>query len=738
MLMLFEFVKIKTPDLLAPASKLIRANSLVTTDIKPQEVDKNIPSILEVPPKQMRKALDDAYRLRPDKRLLLSIGELHNIFTGEKKSEPTIEYDNGLWKISYRSLDVGSLKEDPDFPDFIKLLTEWIEKLNTSNPMQLPPTSPVSPETQAKIDHLDNFVSPDIIKRLREVDNLWLKGEHHPFLLYSSMRTLVFLSMQSLDEMGLADILPARALAFLALVKVLTPYDTAREECLLADTMSYSGQAVKLAKLLPPDDATRTYILRDDDQLKILAESQDSSLTVRYFWLERLSKRGKWEDWSHWLETAFGDNPISLPLLKTGLDMSKFKGKKGFSLLIGQTILYQLLHEKLDFRLMIKARIRYFLNDQELIRTIYQNLGLSASTTNELIDIYESNLEKMADEYKGPSFDSDTFKAYYQGYFYSIIFAQGLYYLDALSSLETAQLFLLNIKLAKSATFIATKIKTLFTDSNRHSSISYFIQWYGNLVYSKAGSGNVHHLMEDIASLPAFGAKPMIRTMKEAKTHFKVGDPALYVSIKRMAFRMDNRPVHKHQMASWAHWDLHDLRLADKSYRYIADTDSGRQAETALYHASFIGQKDHLTSFLQNTGATVSSKLYALRLIESDNFGIDSILLEKYKQLIHANPDNSNISRQFAKYLKKQGDYDQARKVLWQWLNRKVMTAGLEHTVFLNEIAETYYLQKRYSEGWAVIANSVSGMHGGTLRIAGKLLDKMGDKVQAEKIQRSF
>lgn len=309
-----------------------------------------------------------------------------------------------------------------------------------------------------------------------------------------------------------------------------------------------------------------------------------------------------------------------------------------------------------------------------------------------------------------------------------------MYYLDSLSSLETAQSFLIHLKLAKSAKFFATKVKALFTSSSRHSTIANYIQWYGDLVSSKAGNGNVQHLMEDIASLPAFGAKPMIRTLKEAKRYFKVGDPALLVSIKRMAFRMDNRPVHKHQMALWGKLDLYDLRLAENSYRYIADTDSPRQAEADLYYASFIGHKDRLISVLQETGTTITAKLYALRLIESGNFGLDSLLREKYRQLIQENPDNSRIRSQFARYLKEHGDYEQVRAVLQNWLDRKLLTDSLENTTFLNTIAETYYLQKSYIEGWKVIANSISGMHGGTLRIAGKLLDKIGDKGKAEEV----
>lgn len=733
-LMLFEFVKVKAPDLLAPISKLLPSNSLVATKVRPQAVDKNIPSLLDVPPQKMRKALDDAYRLRPDKRLLLSIGELHGFFTGEKKSEAIADYDNGLWKISYGGLEVGSLKENPDFPDFIRLLSGWIERLNASHPLPLSSASPVAPDIQAKIDLLEQFVSPDIIKNLHAVDQLWIKGEHRPILLYSSMRTLVFLSMQGLDEMGVADILSARALAFLALAKALTTYDTVREECLLADIMHYSGQAVKLAKLLPPNDATRAYILRDDGQLKTLAEMQDSALESRYFWLQRIAESGKWEDWSQWLITAFGGDRPSLPLLKTGLDMSRFKGKEDFSLLMGQIVLYQLLQEKLDVHLMVKVKIGGFLKNQGVAKEFYRQLGLETSTLSELTGIYESHLENMADEYQGPFFDRDTFTAYYQGYFYSMLYSRGMHYLDALSNVEMAQSFLEELKLAKSATPLAIKIKNLYTGSNHQPSIANFIRWYDDLVSSKAGNGNVQHLMEDMASLPAFGAKPLIRTMKEAKRYFKVGDPALLVSIKRMVFRLDNRPVHQYQLAKWGHWDLYDLRLAEKSYRYIADTDWPQQAETNLYYLSFIGQKDHLTSFLQDKGATVSSKLYALTLIESGNLGADSFLRKQYGHLVHDHPDNGRVRRQFARYLNKQGDYEQAREILRQWLDRKLFTEGLENTLFLNQIAETYFLQKRYKEGWEVIADSVSGMQGGTLRIAGKLLDKMGDKVQAENI----
>gem|GEM_PF-6503199 len=56
-----------------------------------------IPDVLSVPPENMRQALADAYRLRPDKRFLLAVAEVYSLLTGQPRDTAAVEFRDSKW-----------------------------------------------------------------------------------------------------------------------------------------------------------------------------------------------------------------------------------------------------------------------------------------------------------------------------------------------------------------------------------------------------------------------------------------------------------------------------------------------------------------------------------------------------------------------------------------------------------------------------------------------------------------
>ncbi len=69
-------------------------------------------------------------------------------------------------------------------------------------------------------------------------------------MLLSALRGVVSLMVQGHDRLQIADPVAAKALALLALTRNLNSFKPDREECLLAETMSYFGSAEALAGTL--------------------------------------------------------------------------------------------------------------------------------------------------------------------------------------------------------------------------------------------------------------------------------------------------------------------------------------------------------------------------------------------------------------------------------------------------------------------------------------------------------
>jgi hypothetical protein len=90
--------------------------------------------VLDVPAEKMREAVLDAYRLRPDRRLLLAVAQVHQFITSQKASEALAEFSQSQWHISCDGQQVGTLPELPDFPDMLALLDGWAKRLNDKHP----------------------------------------------------------------------------------------------------------------------------------------------------------------------------------------------------------------------------------------------------------------------------------------------------------------------------------------------------------------------------------------------------------------------------------------------------------------------------------------------------------------------------------------------------------------------------------------------------------------------------
>jgi hypothetical protein len=91
--------------------------------------DPEPPSILDVPAASMPTALKQFYVLKPDRRFLGAVAEVHRLLSGHPADTVKISRQGARWVIDYAGERVGDLPDLPGFEDGSALLHDWAVRL---------------------------------------------------------------------------------------------------------------------------------------------------------------------------------------------------------------------------------------------------------------------------------------------------------------------------------------------------------------------------------------------------------------------------------------------------------------------------------------------------------------------------------------------------------------------------------------------------------------------------------
>ncbi len=173
------------------------------------------PSILEVPAAQMPEALKQFYVLKPDRRFLGAVAELHRLLSGDAADTVRVSRQGDRWVIAYAAERVGDLPDLPGFAEGSALLHSWAKRLLERYPLDTAgaPTGQERDTVAALLARLD---ASQLGAALRVVDAGWRRNRHAAWLpLAASGLVLLATQLPKVDVVG--DPLVARALASVAL-----------------------------------------------------------------------------------------------------------------------------------------------------------------------------------------------------------------------------------------------------------------------------------------------------------------------------------------------------------------------------------------------------------------------------------------------------------------------------------------------------------------------------------------
>src|SRR5216684_4244143 len=149
-------------------------------------------------PIERRRALDDALRLRPDRRFLLAAKELAG-------GDVAARFSEGQWIVSLGNREVARVAELPDFPELLKALAplakEWIAAAKVSGK---------APQVRAVRGQKEAFGA------VREAQMRWSRGDHGAAVLHDAASAAAALMLQLPRTFDADDRLDAHAIALCA------------------------------------------------------------------------------------------------------------------------------------------------------------------------------------------------------------------------------------------------------------------------------------------------------------------------------------------------------------------------------------------------------------------------------------------------------------------------------------------------------------------------------------------
>lgn len=735
----------------------ITKTNFVENSIKPAKIDKKIPTVLNVPPQEMRKALADSYRLPLDRRFIWSIPNIHQFITGEPTEEVQTQFTNEKWEVLYKGKMVAQIPDLPDFKDVMEPIVSWTTKLAKEKGFKLKTNSKLSDELADINQSIDAFFAPNLLRASKKLNALWKDGNRHPEILKSSSRALVYLSLQNFDKLSIADPLLAKTLATVALTQALTNLPMAQEESLLAEIMGYNSHAMQKAKTLPANDPVRLYVNQSNKKLVTLAEKNDKNLLLKFLVLNRFAEKKDLQQWAKWMQTHFGNNHISLAILGTGLRLNTFRGNGSYPRLVQGTINFELESEKnkKSFTDQLIPTIDKILSNSNIYSLLNALLGQNPDF-DKLLDEFEKNVTANGEGYQGPFLDLKTYKSFYESYYYTSLYKEGLFHLDNRSSVTSAKLFLAQLKgksfphqiwVMVKATLQSLKTFIALNITSSKSLVEYpirlkfsgnpiskeFIHWYEHILDAEQGKGNIDNLAEDLISFEHLGDAALFRTYKSLRSVLHMGDAGQFTVVKRLIRAMDTRVHHRIELAKYSQERLLDLKMMDRLYQSAFSINPNIDYYQQSLHAFFANDVKKMKAMVKNPNIPPHYRgiiIYNLGILKGFS---SKEQLQAFQGLVRDHPEKWMLISRFVDFLFKEENYTMAKTVIQDWIDKEYPVGGLERYAAWNKLAETFYLEGNYEMAWEKISNAISGGMGRTFRQAGNILEKLGEIEEADK-----
>ena len=244
-------------------------------------------------PIDRRRALDDALRLRPDRRFLLAAKELAG-------GEVAVRFSEGKWTLSLGNRDIARVAELPDFPELLGALAplakEWVLAAKISGK---------APRVRAVRGQKEAFGA------VREAQTRWSRGDHGAAVLHDAASAAAALMLQLPRTFDADDQLDAHAIALCA-ADGAAGADVRGQQAVLALALGYAAAARRLAPA-QEEPALHAFLTLDRRRLADASRGRGAGAGDRHLLLRRLMQDANEQAVRGWIAAVRDDEHVSIP-----------------------------------------------------------------------------------------------------------------------------------------------------------------------------------------------------------------------------------------------------------------------------------------------------------------------------------------------------------------------------------------------------------------------------------------
>jgi tetratricopeptide (TPR) repeat protein len=625
-----------------------------------------------------REELEDRMRSRPDRRFLLAFADLQRLVKGT----PTVcaaSWAGGTWRIACDGKAVAQLPALPGFADALHALRARARELGggSGNTARLA---------------FSGMTDDEALAKLRDVRRRWSTREA---ALHDAAAALVVLSFHALDSMQVADVLPARALAMLALDEESHGGAEPSQEALLASAMGYRESARSIASPLPGQDPVRAYVLQEDAVLESAARA--GTPWVKLLWLRRLTDLARTGDAEAWRANELGAQPVSIASLHDALRHTRdvqAQSIQGTLPLVKAALERELSFER---EATVWGRVRAKLPRRGQDRP--------------LLEAFEDELNELDD---GAPIDGQVVAAFFRGAFYSGVSAAIVQLVDAHGAPEEARSFFasLGVLAGRPAQHLGVWVNAQLPFPTAHE----YVQ----------GKPGAETLASSLDLAPAMLDKALHHANDDADASARAA--------RILIARLDTRPEHRRVLALDALYRLQDVRTARAACSAVL-AEQGEDESGALLCARSLRDRNRLLAIANSSAANLSFRAAALTYLSDVQLATPQEVDAEFEKLVPLDDGWAMAVRPYAELLEGRREYARARQVVERWLPTPRGASIVEQTMRATR-ARLLLLEGDPAEAWRELEPLADSQHYGVMMRASYVLSALGRQDEAEALAR--
>lgn len=672
-------------------------------------------SLMAVKPPDMPEYVRSLYRIRPDRRFLYAAAELQRLGTGHERSGVlSIRFGEGRWHVS---LDGSSLGDLPEYPSFAEGKAFLLASARALHALQGGAnTEPLEADRAA----LDNGAPADLLPALGRLNAAWKRSPGDPVIAQACLRGLLWLQLQTYDELELSDPILGKALALLALAENGSSAQLAKEECLLAWLLGYEDHAKLVAKELPADQPVRALANWDAAALKELAQRPQADPRAEYLYLLLLARSGiKEEPWFDEFNRSSWSRRIDIPSTRLVLTLDAF----GLGTMPADLMERRVLDEESPVsRPAASPSATGSDSDWRSIaipRLEHPNKG--GTPPESQLSVLEKAVNSEALQLDGPLVDRQVFRAHRLASFYSSIYYSARYYFDGLSTTEGAESY--GNSLANPPAGTAAELKDWILDRAR----------------LRQSIDGLRAVVADLSRLRNIGVAPLSRISNSVAWSAR-GDRVADKRAAAPAFfdRMDSRPSSLEVAARAVSDELFfDPAIKEQCLRLATEREPREMAENLPSALRFLGDRDRLRALASDKTWSLGVRTSALQELARLETIEPRILVDRYRELIREDPRESGPVWAAAEALERQNRIGDALQVVDEWL-KVYPKEDLTWASVTSLKSRLLRKQRRFKEAWEHAKRAAITWKGDCLEEAALALIDLGRLDDALKVSRDL